>query len=74
MLKGLALVGAGSFAFHATLTYTAQLADELPMIYVVTISAVIVFDASPGFDLRTSKTSSILTATGIMFDILFTWS
>ncbi|KAI8918758.1 ceramidase-domain-containing protein [Entophlyctis helioformis] len=33
MYLALAVVGAGSFAFHATLTYTMQLSDELPMIY-----------------------------------------
>lgn len=30
---GIALVGIGSFAFHATLLYECQLLDELPMIY-----------------------------------------
>lgn len=30
---GIALVGLGSLAFHATLLYEAQLLDELPMIY-----------------------------------------
>lgn len=30
---GIAFVGCGSFAFHATLLYEAQLLDELPMIY-----------------------------------------
>ena len=30
---GLALIGCGSFAFHGTLLYNMQMADELPMIY-----------------------------------------
>ena len=30
---GIAFVGIGSLAFHATLLYEAQLLDELPMIY-----------------------------------------
>jgi hypothetical protein len=33
MALALALVLSGSSAFHATLTYTGQLLDELPMIY-----------------------------------------
>ena len=68
-MKGLALVGIGSFAFHATLTYTAQLADELPMIYAVTVGFVIVFDAAPGFDLKTSKFGATLTAVAVLFDV-----
>ncbi|KAI8918775.1 alkaline ceramidase 3 [Entophlyctis helioformis] len=38
MYLALAVVGAGSFAFHATLTYTMQLSDELPMIYGTCVS------------------------------------
>ena len=30
---GIALIGVGSFLFHATLQYQWQLLDELPMIY-----------------------------------------
>ena len=32
-LQGIAGIGVGSFLFHATLKYEAQLLDELPMIY-----------------------------------------
>ena len=32
--SGIALIGLGSFFFHATLQYSWQLADELPMISV----------------------------------------
>ena len=35
------LIGLGSFCFHATLIYEAQLLDELPMFYLVVTSAYI---------------------------------
>ncbi|KAG6900516.1 hypothetical protein C0993_009469 [Termitomyces sp. T159_Od127] len=46
---GIALVGIGSFAFHATLLFEAQLADELPMIYVGSMSLWFLFDDRPGY-------------------------
>jgi len=51
-LQSLGLVGIGSFAFHATLLYEAQLADELPMIVAVSYGLFLLFDTRPGFDLR----------------------
>lgn len=70
---GFALVGLGSFIFHATLLYEAQLADELPMIYVATYCLAILFDCSPGFSL-TSPKALFLTALYFVFNIFFTWS
>jgi len=43
----LALVGLGSFAFHATLLYSAQLLDELPMIYCSLIFVFFVLEDQP---------------------------
>ncbi|CAO1637811.1 unnamed protein product [Sympodiomycopsis kandeliae] len=43
---GIALVGLGSFAFHATLTRPAQLLDELPMIYASLILSYCVLETS----------------------------
>lgn len=65
---GMALVGVGSFAFHASLLFQAQLADELPMIYVGAMSLWILFDVktNSGIHLRV-----LLLA---LFDIIFTWS
>lgn len=41
---GIALVGVGSFLFHATLRYEWQLGDELPMIFCCTFIAYVTFD------------------------------
>ncbi|KAK4103129.1 aPHC-domain-containing protein [Parathielavia hyrcaniae] len=40
---GYMVVGMGSMAFHTTLKYEMQLADELPMIYTVCIMAYVTF-------------------------------
>ncbi|KAG5342044.1 hypothetical protein C0989_005724 [Termitomyces sp. Mn162] len=53
---GIALVGFGSFAFHATLLLEAQLADELPMIYVGSMSLWFLFDDRPGYGVKSSRT------------------
>ncbi|KAH7881001.1 ceramidase [Lentinula edodes] len=70
---GFALIGAGSFAFHASLLYEAQLADELPMIYVASMSIWILYDYQLGFDLSSIQTKSQV-AFLVLFDALFTWS
>jgi len=70
---GFALVGVGSFAFHATLLYEAQLADELPMILVASYTLYLLFDTDPGFSLRTFR-SRITLATMLVFNFLFSWS
>ncbi|KAF8665359.1 hypothetical protein AX16_000378 [Volvariella volvacea WC 439] len=70
---GVALVGIGSFAFHATLLYEAQLADELPMIYVGAMSLWLSFDTDNGFGLQSSRTRA-LVALMVIFNILFTYS
>jgi len=70
---GFALVGLGSFIFHATLLYEAQLADELPMIYVAAYCCAVLFDTQPGHSLRNVKALSI-TALLFAFNAFFTWS
>ncbi|THV07481.1 alkaline phytoceramidase [Dendrothele bispora CBS 962.96] len=70
---GFLLVGIGSFAFHASLLYEAQLADELPMIYVSSMSLWLLYDYQLGFDLSSAQTK--LQVTGlVLFNVLFTWS
>lgn len=43
---GYTLVGAGSFAFHASLKYPMQLVDELAMIYTTSLMAFAIFSFS----------------------------
>ncbi|KAH8981467.1 ceramidase-domain-containing protein [Lactarius hatsudake] len=69
---GSALIGLGSsFFFHATLLYEAQLADELPMIYVASYLLAMLLESETGFGLR-STYSKILVAGVVVFDVLFT--
>jgi dihydroceramidase len=59
-VQGFALVGLGSFAFHATLLYEAQLADELPMIYVAAYSTYTLYDTEPGWSISSRRNSTLL--------------
>ena len=67
------LVGLGSFFFHSTLLYEAQLADELPMIYIASLLLITLLDTDPGFSLRRARARrNIFLIT--LFDGFFTWS
>ncbi|KAI0652484.1 alkaline phytoceramidase [Trametes meyenii] len=70
---GFALVGIGSFIFHATLLFEAQLMDELPMIYVASYCCATLFDMSRGFSIRNSNGVQ-LSVIFVVFNVLFTWS
>ncbi|KAG7099657.1 hypothetical protein E1B28_001483 [Marasmius oreades] len=70
---GFALVGIGSFAFHATLLYEAQLADELPMVYVASMSMWLLYDDEQGFESRSLRTRCHV-AFLVLFNVLFTWA
>ncbi|EMD32564.1 hypothetical protein CERSUDRAFT_68585 [Gelatoporia subvermispora B] len=70
---GFALVGLGSFIFHATLLFEAQLADELPMVYVASYCSVILFDTQRGFSWRNSNAIPLFLGY-FLFNALFTWS
>ncbi|KAF7347570.1 hypothetical protein MVEN_01513500 [Mycena venus] len=70
---GIGLVGLGSFWFHATLQFQAQLADELPMIYVTTTTLWLLFDHDSGFNFKSPRTR-LLTVAAVVFNTLFTWS
>ncbi|KAJ6565998.1 ceramidase-domain-containing protein [Mycena sp. CBHHK59/15] len=63
----------GSIWFHATLLFQAQLADELPMIYVTSTTLWLLFDHKSGFNFESSRTR-LLAVAMIAFDVLFTWS
>jgi dihydroceramidase len=67
------LIGLGSFCFHATLLYEAQLADELPMIYVASFFLAVLLESEPGFGFR-SAYSKILVAFTVVFNLVFTAS
>ena len=45
---GLLVIGVGSFAFHGTLTYGAQLLDELPMIWATCVFVYCALPLGPG--------------------------
>jgi dihydroceramidase len=65
------LIGLGSFCFHATLLYEAQLADELPMIYVASFFLAILLESEPGFGFK-STYSKFLVTSMVVFDVAFT--
>jgi dihydroceramidase len=67
------LIGLGSFCFHATLLYEAQLADELPMIYVASLFLAVLLESEPGFGFR-SAYSKVLVAAIVVFNVVFTAS
>ncbi|KAL1883867.1 hypothetical protein VTK73DRAFT_7655 [Phialemonium thermophilum] len=58
---GYMVVGLGSMAFHSTLKYSMQLADELPMIYTTCIMAY------ASLTYAKSVRFSIMTAAGLIF-------
>ena len=67
------MVGLGSCAFHATMLYEAQLADELPMIFVASYLCFLVLDTESGFG-PLSRRGKTLILFLVTFNILFIWS
>lgn len=59
--------------FHATLLYEAQLADELPMIYVASFTLAVLLESEPGFEIKSTYSKFLITTT-VIFDIVFTAS
>jgi len=53
--------------------YQAQLADEIPMIFVASYACFILFDTKGGFGLLSRRSFTLVTAL-ISFNILFIWS
>ncbi|SCV68853.1 BQ2448_974 [Microbotryum intermedium] len=64
----LSIIGIGSAMFHATLQYSWQLGDELPMIYTSTLMAWLVFDLTP----LGQKTPWIPPFCVLVFNVAFT--
>lgn len=67
---GILIVGIGSALFHGTLMYTFQICDEMPMIYVSTWVAWIVFDVRPIGE----PTNWVIPTSLALFDVFFTYS
>lgn len=63
----------GSFVFHATMLYEAQMADELPMIYVSSYSLFVLYDTTKGFDYARNGAVP-LYLTWALLNIFFTLS
>lgn len=77
LYQSLGVVGLGSMAFHATLLHTAQLSDELPMVYAASVSLFILFDTErtePNFKIRGNAKLQLLAFAIATFDILFTYA
>ncbi|KAF5312906.1 hypothetical protein D9619_002617 [Psilocybe cf. subviscida] len=70
---GIILVGVGSVLFHSTLLFEAQLADELPMIYVTAMNLFVLFDDVPGFGIEHTR-SKVVVGTMLAFDAFFSWT
>lgn len=69
---GFAIVGIGSFFFHSTLWIEAQLADELPMIYLVGHTLFLLLDKEHGFNLSLKSVRILSIET--LLALGFTWS
>ena len=67
--QGVAVVGIGSFIFHASLLYEAQLADELPMVLVASYSLFILSDLRKGFRFGAGRGVVSLVAFNTLFPI-----
>jgi len=68
---GVAVVGIGSFAFHASLLYEAQLADELPMVIVASYSLFILSDSRKGFNSDAGHGLILLIAFNTLFPVSY---
>jgi len=68
---GVALVGTGSFVFHASLLYEAQLADELPMVLVASYTLFILSDPRKGFKFGVGRGVVPLVVFNTLFPISY---
>lgn len=71
---GLALVGAGSMAFHGSLLQTAQILDELPMVYCALLMAYCIAvraDEKPKDASRIRRLQLLFSSYGLAFTVAY---
>ena len=69
----LGLIGSGSFLFHATLSYSAQLLDELPMIYCVCVLTYSIFQADVAHSRWDMWLRWALVSDAIVITLAYVW-
>ena len=71
----MAIIGLGSLAFHATLQFSYQMCDELPMIVLATFIVFVLFDLSPGGEKKTLFSLPTAGAVGlVLFNAFFVFA
>jgi len=65
------IVGLGSFLFHATLTYSMQLMDELPMIYTVAVLTYTIIEADSHSRKPTAYLKPLLIIDSLLVTIIY---
>lgn len=65
------LVAIGSFAFHGTLLYEMQLADELPMILSASVNVFALLDTTKGFHTYSKTLLAAILAADVSFALTY---
>lgn len=65
-----AMIGSGSFVFHATLLYEAQLSDELPMLNFIILSSLVAYNRPTPTEMQgLQKKSPAVTIAVVVFGL-----